>query len=81
MTVSNAELRKRAQSALDHWVLDEETDSQGNVRRGLEFLADDGDWDHQEVIDCNVQSTEDWDGLEEWAERLGTMPNFVGTDQ
>lgn len=68
--MTNAKVRQMAEVAKIHWDFDEDTDPHGDVKRGIDYLAEDGDWD-QDIIDANVESEEDWDGLEDWATRLG----------
>ncbi len=69
--VDEAQLRAMAESALDNWDLDEETDPTGAIRAGLEYLALPGGMG-QDVIDSHLKGREDWDGLEEWGKHLGT---------
>jgi len=69
--MNNQQLIEMAQSALENWLFDEETDPNGAIKRGLEYLASPGDYD-QEVIDARIKSGDDWDALEEWALYLGT---------
>lgn len=79
MMITNAQLREMAAIAQQNWLLDEDTDPEGNVRKGLEFLASEGDYD-QEIIDERLgenanfdsEAAEKWDRLEEWAKYLGS---------
>jgi len=59
-----------AQVAKVHWLFDEDTDPDGDVKRGVEYLASEGDFD-EEVIEANVTSEDDWDGLQAWAKFYG----------
>lgn len=72
---SNIELKEMAQIALENWLFDEDTDPNGETKKGLEFLISDGDWD-QEVIDARLddlsRGQDKWDALEEWAKFLGS---------
>ena len=60
-----------AQSALDNWLFDKDTDPDGAIKQGLDFLAEKGDWD-QDIIDSNLKHRMDWDGLNNWAKYLGS---------
>ena len=68
--VDNNQVRGMAQAYLDNGIFDDDTDPDGDIQAGLQFLAKDGDWD-QEAIDGWIDSTNDWDGLEDWAQTLG----------
>ena len=69
--MNNEQLRGMAKSALENWDFDSETDPNGAIKRGLDFLAAAGDYD-QEIIDARIKSNDDWDGLEDWAKYLGS---------
>lgn len=68
--VSNATLQEMARTALNMWIFDEETDPEGEVKAGLEYIASDGEFD-QDIIDSNIANGNDFDGLQDWALRLG----------
>jgi excisionase family DNA binding protein len=70
MTVDNQQLREMAKIALENWLFDQETDPDGDIQRGLAYLAEPGDWD-DEIIAARISDPEDWDGLGEWAAFLG----------
>lgn len=66
----NEEIREMARTALQCWLFDEDTDPDGNVKRGLEHLSNAGDW-NQDIISARFNGTSDWDDLQEWANFLG----------
>lgn len=68
--INNDELREMAQLALENWQFDSETDPDGDIKRGLEFLAAEGNWD-QDVIDTRFERGDKWDSLMDWAKFLG----------
>lgn len=68
--MNNETLRNMAQAAKVHWLFDEGTDPDGDVKRGIEYLASDGDFD-EDVIEAHVTSEDDWDGLQDWAKFYG----------
>ena len=70
--MNNETLRNMAQAALENWLFDEDTDPDGDVNRGLEYLASDGDFD-EDVIEAHVTREDDWDGLQEWAKFTGEI--------
>lgn len=73
---TNEELREMAKSAQENWQFDDDTDPDGDIKRGLEFLATEGNWD-QDVIDARFDNPgrgrDKWDCLEEWASFLGQV--------
>lgn len=68
--ITNTQVKEMAREALDNWLFDDDTDPDGAIKRGLDYLASEGDWD-QEVIEARLKGTDDWDGLNEWADFLG----------
>ena len=73
--ITNQELRQMAKDALENWLFDEETDPDGDCKRGLEFLSGEGDFD-QEVIDYrfnegNFPTLDKWEILDDWARYYG----------
>lgn len=72
--VSNATVQQMAKTAIEHWLFDEDTDPDGAVMAGLEYLASDGELD-QDIIDGNIAHGNDFDGLQDWALRLGQQIN------
>ena len=74
---TNDKLQEIAKTALDNWFFDEETDPDGDCKRGLEYLASDGNFD-QEIIDARfLGATDDsqWSILDEWARYYGHIEN------
>jgi excisionase family DNA binding protein len=68
--MDNQQLREMARIALENWLFDQDTDPDGDVQRGLAYLAEPGDWDDG-IIAARVSGPNDWDGLREWAAFLG----------
>ena len=66
----NEEIREMARAALQCWLFDEDTDPDGNIKRGLKHLTNHGDWD-QDIIAARFKGRDDWDDLQEWANFLG----------
>jgi len=69
--IDNEWVQGMARSALDNWLFDEDTDPDGQIKRGLDFLAEEGDWG-QDIIDAHLKHRLDWDGLGDWAKYLGS---------
>ena len=68
--MTNAQLQEMARRLLANGLFNNETDPAGDIERGLEYIASDGEFD-SEVIAANIQSIDDWDSLNEWAARIG----------
>ena len=73
MTITNKQLKEMAREAMNYWDLDAETDPDGSCRRGLQYIASDGDF-RQDVIDARFNDANDdskWDILDDWARFYG----------
>lgn len=73
--ITNTELRQMAKDALENWIFDEGTDPDGDCKRGLEYLASEGDFG-QGVIDYrfnegNFPTLDKWEILDDWARYYG----------
>ena len=75
--ITNQKLRDMARDALNNWLFDADTDPDGDCKRGLEYLASEGDWE-QDVIDFRFNdgvfpTMDKWEILSEWACHLGHL--------
>jgi len=73
MGITNEQLREMANEAMNYWDFDAETDPDGSLLRGLQYIASDGDF-RQSAIDAQFGGKTDdskWDALDEWARFYG----------
>ena len=71
---TNDQLQELAQEAKENWLFDEVTDPGGKVAQGLDVILS-GDADDEEVTDVFQKDnfperSDQWDALEDWANRL-----------
>ncbi len=71
LVITNDQLKEMAQIAKENWLFDESTDPNGYVKKGLLYFLKDGEID-EDIINARLTSTEDWDGLDEWAKYMGS---------
>lgn len=71
---TNKELQELAQEAKENWLFDQDTDPDSKIAQGLDVILS-GDVSDEEVadvfqVDNFPKSSDKWDALENWAQRL-----------